>query len=990
MYQLRSHIVLKLVIAFLLQAGTVSGAEIDSVTAGMIAKNFYSSRSSLSHQLKSNHSGDDVEVVLRHVEYMASSRKAVGNYAGLPRPLYYIFEADNQQGFIIVSGTDLVIPVLGYSFTGGFSEHNQPPAFRNWMEHWQEQISYMIENIDEPDPEIQRAWNDLLAVPATKGASQLDEVTPLLATAWSQECYYNAYCPADIYGPCGNALVGCVAVAMSQIMKYWDHPVSGNQIPGYYAGDDYGCLPDIESSAYDWSNMPSTLTSFNSGNEVDAVAELLYHAGVAVNMNYGSDGSGAYSIDAKNALYSYFNYSSSMQQVSRLYIDEESWVQLIMNELDNQRPVYYGGSGTIGHAFVCDGYQDTSYFHFNWGWGGNSDGYFYLNDLTPGGEDFNSSQTAIIGISPDVESQPDPLDHIIDIDDTGAGYTQTFSSDGAGAWDQYMCYNSTPGLEQLYRFTPQTTGYYSIEVVSASGQMAYGIRQAECGEPEWECVGEIGSTGSYGNFAWTAGTPYYILLDDPNLTGNSHQFYVNDPLPATPVVEYHSYEIDDDAHDASSGDGDGLVEGGEIIELSISLENTGDFNVHNISGILSATDPDIIISLNTSDFGDISSGGRAQSLTDYIIQIAEDCPEKDVSFDLEISSDEATWTERFTIRVLVDIPPAPVLTFDSHQIDDNTASGDGDGLVEQGEMVNLQLTLRNTGDLIAANVSAVVSISDPDIDISVDSCTFGSIGISSSAASADNFVFSVSPDCPEKDVTFSLDIYADEGIWTDEIVVHVYPYDPPAPELEYSSHQIDDNTSSGDGDGQVDAGETIHLPITIRNNGDAGAHSVSAILSAVDSDIQVVGESNNFQDLGPGASTQSSGNYVFKVSPDCGEKDVAFTLVISSDEGSWTDQFLLHVYPGITSISDEVYTSALEVYPNPAKEALWLKSGNGINSPFEIWIMDSQGRISYQQNHGPLPKGDVIQLDLSKFKPGMYFLKVLHSDQSEITMFIVE
>jgi len=679
-----------------------------------------------------------------------------------------------------------------------------------------------------------------------------------------------------------------------------------------------------------------------------------------------------------------------MQQVSRMFIGEESWVQLIQNELDNERPVYYGGSGTIGHAFVCDGYQDSAYFHFNWGWGGNNNGYFYLNDLTPGGEDFTNHQTAIIGISPEVESRPDPMDHIIDIEGTGAGYTQTFSSDGAGAWDQYVCSESTPGLEQLYRFVPATTGYYSIEVVSAGGQMSYGIRQADCGDPEWECVGEIGSTGSFGNFAWTAGTSYYILLDDPNLNSNTHQFYVNDPLPATPVMEYHSNEIDDDGHDASTGDGDGLVEGGEIIELSINLLNAGDFNTHNVSGILSAIDPDISISLNTSDYGDVSAGRIVQSFTDYIIQIAEDCPEKDVSFNLEISSDEATWTEQFSLHVLVDIPPAPVISYVSHQIDDNTASGDGDGLLEQGETVNLQLSLRNTGDHDANNVSAILSVSDPDISISVDSSTFGTIDINSTAVSVANYVFSVSPDCPEKDITFSLDINADEGTWTDNIVVHIYPYNPPAPELEYSSHQIDDNTSSGDGDGQVEAGEIINIPITIRNIGDAGAHSVSAILSAADSDIQVVGASNDFQDLGPGASTQSSGNYVFEVSQDCGDKDVAFTLVISSDEGSWTDQFLLHVYPGHTSISDEVFTSAFEVYPNPAKEALWLKSGIGINSAIEIRILDSQGKIMYLQKHGTIQKGDVIQLDLSEFKPGMYFLKLRHSDQSEIRKFILE
>ena len=113
-------------------------------------------------------------------------------------------------------------------------------------------------------------------------------------------------------------------------------------------------------------------------------------------MNFGADGSGANSEDARDALVSYFNYSSSMQYISKYSMDSTSWEQLMRNELDNQRPVYYDGSGTIGHAFVCDGYQGTSFFHFNWGWGGAYNGYYYLSDLTPGRENFNNFQVNFI------------------------------------------------------------------------------------------------------------------------------------------------------------------------------------------------------------------------------------------------------------------------------------------------------------------------------------------------------------------------------------------------------------------------------------------------------------------------------------------------------------------------------------------------------------------------------------------------------------------
>jgi len=287
-------------------------------------------------------------------------------------------------------------------------------------------------------------------------------------------------------------------------------------------------------------------------------------------------------------------------------------------------------------------------------------------------------------------------------------------------------------------------------------------------------------------------------------------------------------------------------------------------------------------------------------------------------------------------------------------------------------------------------VSAVLSISDPDISISEAYGSFGTIANNSTEASSEDYVFSVSNNCPEKDVTFNLEISSDEGSWTDQFVVHVNLYSPPAPELEYFSHQIDDNTSSGDGDGLVEAGETINIPITLSNMGDADAHNVSAVLSAADVDINVVEGSNDFQDIAAGGDSQSSGNYVFEVEEDCLEKDVAFTLEITSDEGSWTDQFLLHVYPEPNSISGEPFNSAIEIYPNPAMDVIHLKAGIELNSPFEIRILDHVGRSIYNNRYPVLLKGEIIEIDLSDFDPGMYVIQLRHSDLSLSRKIIVE
>ena len=980
MNPLLKYAVYLLVFTGFLFVSPVNGAEIDSITAKTVARNFYLSRLSQSKLKKSTIISYEIEIALSHVENIDVSKQATWNDTNQLKPLYYVFNVNDNNGFIIVSGDDRMIPVLGYSFTGGAPLLDEPPAFRDWMQNYQEQISYQIKNNLIADPYILQEWDRLMNVPVTKGALQINEVLPLLTTTWDQDCYYNELSPVDSEGPCGHAYAGCVAVAMGQIMKYWSHPVSSNKIPGYYSGPDYGCLPDIGTSYYNWSSMPDALTFQSSSNEVHTVSELLYNAGVAVFMDFGPDGSNAFSSDARDALVSYFNYSSSMQYIQKHILYDKSWVQIIKDELDNNRPVYYSGSGTGGHAFVCDGYQESDYFHFNWGWSGSYDGYFYVSDLTPGDYNFNNYQDAIIGIAPEVEIQPDPLDNIQEIEGLGSGYTQTFTSGGTGAWDISNCNISTPGGEQIYSIVAPEFGYYSIEVVAAGSNIGYSWRKANCGEPGWECIEDIASAGTYGNLPWTAGTTYYILLDDVDLVSSSHQFYINDPVPASTVIEYFSHAIDDDNISPSSGDSDGLAEAGESIEMSIVLNNSGNFDAHDVFAVLSTSDPHISFTSATNSFGDISAGKSVQSAGDYGFDISPDCPEKDVTFTLEITSDEGNWSDQFTVHVNIDIPPAPEIEYFSHQIDDKTGTGDSDGLVESGESIKMPVTLRNTGNLDAHNVSAELSTPDPYISITSATNNFGAISVNSNTQSAGDYGFDVSPDCPEKDVTFTLEITSDEGNWSDQFTVHVNIDIPPAPEIEYFSHQIDDKTGTGDSDGLVESGESIKMPVTLRNIGDANAHNVSALLSTLDQSITIGTASNNFYNISAGVSAQSTGNYTFEVSADCPEKDFALTLEITSDEESWTDQFIIHVYyKDYTTIPYFHNDTKLMLYPNPTKDLLYLKSEIEIDSQFEIRIMDSMGRTVYSQSYPSLMKDDIIEINLSDYSRGMYFFQFNHS-----------
>ncbi|PLX12118.1 MAG: hypothetical protein C0594_02825, partial [Marinilabiliales bacterium] len=230
-------------------------------------------------------------------------------------------------------------------------------------------------------------------------------VEPLLgAIEWDQNGMdggWNSACPEDASAPWyayGHTFAGCVATATAMIMKYYEFPTQGTGSHSYDGGA-YGILSaNFGTATYDWSQMPDNTATAET-------AELIYHVGVSVEMEYGPTGSLASSYDAVTALKTYFNYQSSAQFVVKSNYTDTDWKALIKNELDNQRPTLYRGTGDDGgHAFVCDGYDDQDYFHFNWGWGGSDNGYFLLTSLTPGDYSFTDGQMAGIGIEPEISS----------------------------------------------------------------------------------------------------------------------------------------------------------------------------------------------------------------------------------------------------------------------------------------------------------------------------------------------------------------------------------------------------------------------------------------------------------------------------------------------------------------------------------------------------------------------------------------------------------
>lgn len=313
---------------------------------------------------------------------------------------FYVFQDD--EGFVIVSGDDRSMPILAYSDQGEFDAHDIPPSARKWLEGYKVQLRDLISNDADQAEEIADQWERFAH--GTVGSDSRAAVNPLVDTRWNQSPYYNALCPS-------SSVTGCVATAMAQIMKYWDYPSNGSGFHSYNHST-YGTLSaNFGSTTYQWSSMPNNVNSSNN-----AVATLMYHCGVSVDMDYSPQVSGAYVITAQSpvqhcseyALKNYFGYDPSMQGVVRSGYNDNQWINLLKGELDASRPILYAGFGSGGgHAFVCDGYDNNNFFHFNWGWGGAYDGFFSINALNPSGTGtgggtggYNSGHQILMGIKP--------------------------------------------------------------------------------------------------------------------------------------------------------------------------------------------------------------------------------------------------------------------------------------------------------------------------------------------------------------------------------------------------------------------------------------------------------------------------------------------------------------------------------------------------------------------------------------------------------------
>ena len=429
-------------------------------------------------------------------------------------PCVYVFNMGNE-GFVMVAASDNVRPILAYSENGPFDASNPYNGAMYMLETYKNSISYAIEQNISATPEIAGQWESLRncgKLSSTRGKT----VGPLVWTKWNQNSPYNLYAPAASGGPGGRCYAGCVATAMSQVMRYWAHPIQGTGSHSYYCPGYGQQSANFGATTYQWDLMPRSLSGA-SQEQIEAVATLMYHCGVAVNMGFAPDGSGAFSDDVPSAMADYFDYNHCVKK-SRSSYTLENWNNMLKEEFDLGRPVYYSGqSSEGGHAFVCDGYNEDDFMHFNFGWSGSDDDWYAVDAI-----DYHSSAAAIFNYVPTAVYQntvqaptnvtaTKTSDLAQEATITWTNPTKTINNQNISSIDQmvvaregvviYTVDNPTPGAQMSFvdsEVPCYSTFEYKVYAVYNGYNGAAGVATESFGPTcEWKIIGTTTNMGGW-------------------------------------------------------------------------------------------------------------------------------------------------------------------------------------------------------------------------------------------------------------------------------------------------------------------------------------------------------------------------------------------------------------------------------------------------------------------------------------------------------------
>lgn len=398
-------------------------------------------------------------------------------------PAVYVFNAVGEQGFVLVSAEDNARVVLGYSDEGHIDAQSIPANMRAWLQMYADELARAAK------------------LPAAPGVQRTVEyypsIEPLLGNlAWNQDAPFNNHCPIDPKTQ-ERSVTGCMATAAAQVMYHHRYPEKGTGSYSYWCGWE-NLSVNFSEATYDWDHMLPSYKNGYTQQESDAVAQLMYHVGVASNMWYGSASSGAAMGTAMQAMMRNFDYDAAIRVLMKDYMDEEVVMDEIVVELQANRPVFIEAltKRQEGHAFILDGIQADGYIHINWGWGGYGNGYFALSAMNPinqgigGASDdgaFTEQVTLYTGIQPNQGGQTVPMIVSSGIDMTSAAAiaksskvsVMIYAFQNAGLAEEtgkiaFMLYQNgekyqTVGTDRSWHLKPM---HYYRSSVDASASMA--------------------------------------------------------------------------------------------------------------------------------------------------------------------------------------------------------------------------------------------------------------------------------------------------------------------------------------------------------------------------------------------------------------------------------------------------------------------------------------------------------------------------------------
>ena len=436
---------LLVILALLLGVTMIQAKPVDVGTAQRLGRNFIQHK-----EMFAKNAVDDLEL-------------AYTFHSELGLATAYVFNFDG--GFVVVAADDSSSPILGYSNQGNFDYATAPDGMRYMLGELSKDIAKRVELNQPASSDVLCSWKNLEAYGVMHPEKGQVVVGPLVQQKWNQDAPFNMYVP-------GGCPTGCVATAMAQIMKYWEWPVTGTGEHSYICpvyGEQYA---NFGATTYDWANM---IDSYNNGATQEqkvAVATLMYHCGVSVNMTYEPDGSGAFSADVPVAISNYFSYSEHATHLGRS-ASYNDWIVLLKTFIDQNIPLYYSGqSSDGGHAFVCDGYDVDDLFHFNYGWGGSGGGFLLID-----GEnfEFSGSQAIVYDFVPDyvynqMPKAPESLNVTIDSDVSRVGHlswtnpTETVTGDPLTSIDKILVKRNGFVVQEITDVAPGQAMTYDDEV----------------------------------------------------------------------------------------------------------------------------------------------------------------------------------------------------------------------------------------------------------------------------------------------------------------------------------------------------------------------------------------------------------------------------------------------------------------------------------------------------------------------------------------------